>query len=109
MSETTCRCAAGTRGVPPWRQRDTPASPASFLCGVLVLALAAALLTVPRQEAATVVGLGLVAVTVLLGLIAAVVAFRAGHRRTGCVVAHGLWGGVAWLGLPVRIVFSIPF
>lgn len=101
------RCACGRSVEQPWRQRDTPVSPASFLAGLVLLGFGVAAVVVP--ETPHLVGWGLLGVLGLAVVVGAATSLARGHLHPGCVVARGLWLGVAWPGLPLRVVLSLPF
>lgn len=54
------------------------------------------------------VGWGLLGLLVGLTMLGTVTLFGRGHRG-GCLIGRSLWTGVAWFGLPVRVVAAVPF
>lgn len=98
-------CACGGTDPAPWRLRDTPSSPASLIAGLLVVAFGVAAVGFSKVPAVGWVLLGLlVGLTVLGGIVTS----QQGHRGP-CLVGRSLWTGVAWLGLPLRVVAAVPF
>ena len=98
-------CGCGATDPAPWRRRDTPSSPASLIAGLLVIAFGVAAVAI-----STVPTIGWVLLGLLVGLtvLAGIVTFQRGHRG-GCMIGRSLWTGVAWLGLPLRVVAAVPF
>ncbi|WP_182378740.1 hypothetical protein [Nocardioides sp. WS12] len=101
------RCACGRSVEQPWRQRDTPVSPASFLAGLLLLGFGVAAVVVP--ESPHPVGWGVLGVLGLAAVVGWGTSLARGHLHPGCVLGRGLWLGLAWPGLPLRVVLSLPF
>jgi hypothetical protein len=97
-------CGCGRPVQQPWRTRDAAYSPASFVCGLLWIALAVGSLV----GGWTTFGAGLAAVLVLLVVVASALQVRRGHRGL-CLVRRGAWFGIAVAGVPLRAVFAFAF
>lgn len=95
-----CRC--GIEGRQPWTTRDDVWSPASFVGGLVLLALGLAVTLAVREWYAWI----LVELLGLLVLIAWIVQATRGHRR-GCLVRRGLWFGLSAPGVGIRVLASL--
>lgn len=99
-NDATCPC--GHLVTVPWRRGSGFLSPASVICGVLIVALGAVGASAGVRPAAGWAILGALAVIVLGSI---VVQFVRGHRGT-CALARGAWIGLAVPGLPLRVALS---
>ncbi len=84
----------------PWRATDAPASPMSFVAGLVIVAIGVAgvaIGTKPVVAAWILVGLA-VAVVIIAGVLVA-----HGHR-VACAVPRALWYAVCVPGLPIRLL-----
>ena len=97
-----CSCGRGVRQ--PWRTRDALWSPASFIGGLVWLALGVGSVV----GGWTVFGASLLGV--LAGFVAGALVLQAtrGHRGR-CLLTRGLWFGLAAPGLPLRVTFWFSF
>ncbi|GAA1699704.1 hypothetical protein GCM10009745_52910 [Kribbella yunnanensis] len=88
----------------PWRTRDSAYSPASFIGGLVWMALGIGSLI----GGWTVFGSAVLGVLVLLVVGAIVVQARRGHHGW-CLVRRGVWFGIAVSGLPLRVAYWFNF
>ncbi|WP_328991199.1 hypothetical protein OG394_33605 [Kribbella sp. NBC_01245] len=95
-----CRCGIEVRQ--PWTSRDDVWSPASFVGGLVLLAIGFAVTLAVREWFGWIV-VGLLG---LLVVIAWIVQATRGHRR-GCLVRRGLWFGLAAPGVPIRVLAQL--
>lgn len=93
-----CSCGRGVRQ--PWRTRDALWSPASFIGGLVWLGLGLGSVV----GGWTVFGASVLGVLAVLVVGALVLQASRGHRRR-CLVARGLWFGLAAPGFPLRVTF----
>jgi uncharacterized membrane protein len=97
-------CPCGLSVKQPWRTRDALWSPASFVGGLIWVALGIG----------SVVGgwttFGLIVLGVLVAVTVGVLVFQAIRRhRGGCLIGRAFWIGVAVPGLPLRVSFWFSF
>lgn len=97
-----CRC--GLTVGQPWRSREALWSPASFIGGVLWLALGVGSVI----GGWTVFGWSLLGALAAIAVGALIQQVVRGHRGT-CVVRRALWFGLAVPGLPLRVAYWFNF
>ncbi len=102
VEPAACPCGLPVRQ--PWRTRDALWSPASFLGGLIWLALGVG----------TVIGgfttFGLIVLGVLAALTLGALVLQAIRRhRGGCLLGRAFWFGLAVPGLPLRVTFWFSF
>lgn len=93
-------CACGRPVRQPWKTRDALWSPASFVGGVIWLALGVASVV----GGWTVFGWSLPGVLVVLVVGALIQQTMRGHRGS-CVLRRAMWFGLAVSGLPLRVAY----
>ncbi|MFI5729412.1 hypothetical protein ACIA49_04765 [Kribbella sp. NPDC051587] len=104
MNDEPAACPCGVRVRQPWRTRDSAYSPASFIGGLVWIALGVGSLL----GGWTVFGSALLGVLVAL-VLGSVVLQSVRRHRGGCLIARGAWFGVAVPGLPLRVAYWLNF
>ncbi|GAA0607227.1 hypothetical protein HPO96_31795 [Kribbella sandramycini] len=104
LNQPPAGCGCGREVRQPWRSRDSAYSPASFIGGLIWLALGVGSLI----GGWTIFGLAVLGVLAALVLGALIVQGRRGHRG-GCLVGRAFWFGIAVPGLPLRVAYWFNF
>ncbi|MFF1823728.1 hypothetical protein ACFVWG_40880 [Kribbella sp. NPDC058245] len=104
MNEEPTACPCGVQVRQPWRTRDSTYSPASFIGGLVWIALGVG----------SVLGGWTVFGSVLLGVLVAlvlgsVILQSVRRHRGGCLITRGAWFGIAVPGLPLRVAYWLNF
>ncbi|GAB3933488.1 hypothetical protein GCM10029976_040890 [Kribbella albertanoniae] len=88
----------------PWRARDSAYSPASFIGGLVWVALGVGSMI----GGWAIFGAALIAVLALLVTGATVLQAQRGHSGW-CLIRRGAWFGIAVSGLPLRVAYWFNF
>ena len=99
---TACPCGQAVRQ--PWRTRDSAYSPASFIGGLIWLALGIGSLI----GGWTAFGAALLGVLVAF-VLGALVLQAVRRHRGGCLITRAMWFGIAVPGLPLRVAYWFNF